>query len=75
MIGAATVGRESAWAAVEAQATRLAAVPVSRLFEVDPDRFDACSASAAGLLLDYSRQHVDANSLRALGALADAWCR
>ncbi len=68
----ATSRREAAWAAVAAQHTRLAGVHPVTLFERDPERFEHCSASAAGLLLDWSRQRIDAAALASLGALADA---
>mgnify|MGYP001046498630 CR=1 FL=1 len=42
------------------------------LFAADPQRFEHCSAQAAGLLLDYSRQRVDAEVLATLAALAEA---
>jgi glucose-6-phosphate isomerase len=46
--------------------------PVVRtLFERDPERFSHCSAQAAGLLLDYSRQRLDANLLSSFCTLAD----
>jgi glucose-6-phosphate isomerase len=46
--------------------------PVVRaLFERDPERFSHCSAQAAGLLLDYSRQRLDANLLSSFRTLAE----
>ena len=57
---------DAAWAAVAAQHGRLAGVPPAALFERDPERFEHCSASAAGLLLDWSRQRIDAAALSAL---------
>jgi glucose-6-phosphate isomerase len=51
-------------------ARRLAAIPVRELFAADPDRFHRCSREAAGLLLDFSRQRLDAPALAALVALA-----
>ncbi len=53
-------------------ARRLAAIPVRGLFAADPDRFRGFSREAAGLLLDFSRQRVDAEALAALAALAAA---
>jgi glucose-6-phosphate isomerase len=44
---------------------------VSMLFERDPERFTHCSAQAAGLLLDYSRQRVDGPLLSAFSTLAE----
>ena len=62
---------EAAWAALAQHRARLATQRTADFFE-DPQRFERCSVSAAGLLLDYSRQPVDASALAALGALADA---
>ena len=59
---------DAAWAAVAAQYARLAGVHHVALFERDPERFEHCSASAAGLLLDWSRQRIDAAALASLGA-------
>jgi glucose-6-phosphate isomerase len=60
------------WKDLEAQAQRLAAVHTKDLFAHDAARFDAFSCSAAGLLLDYSRQLIDAQVVSRLGGLADA---
>ncbi len=40
------------------------------LFAHDPDRFDRLSLEAAGLLLDYSKNRVDATTMRLLADLA-----
>ncbi len=53
-------------------ADRLAGVPVADLFAMDPDRFAAFSRELDGLLLDFSRQRLDAEALNALIRLADA---
>lgn len=63
---------DAAWAAVAAQHARLVGVHPVTLFERDAERFEHCSASAAGLLLDWSRQRIDAAALGSLGALAEA---
>ncbi|MBS0579586.1 MAG: glucose-6-phosphate isomerase [Proteobacteria bacterium] len=60
------------WAELAAQAERLSTTPVSELFNRDPARFDAFSREAAGLLLDFSRQRLDAPTLAKLCQLADA---
>jgi glucose-6-phosphate isomerase len=52
-------------------ASRLADVPVQELFARDPARFQAFSRELDGLLLDFSRQRVDAAALAALAAAAD----
>jgi glucose-6-phosphate isomerase len=62
----------AAWAALDRHAARLSGTPVRALFEIDAARFDACRCEAAGLLLDFSRQRVDAALMRDLGGLADA---
>ena len=62
---------EAAWAALAQHRARLVSHHTADFFD-DPQRFERCSVSAAGLLLDYSRQPVDAAALAALGALADA---
>ncbi|HKX59228.1 MAG TPA: hypothetical protein VJN00_07665, partial [Steroidobacteraceae bacterium] len=58
--------------ALAAQAARLAARPVAELFAADPGRFARFSREACGLLLDFSRQRLDAESLAGLAALAAA---
>ena len=62
---------EAAWAALAQHRARLVSHHTADFFD-DPQRFERCSVSAAGLLLDYSRQPVDAEALAALNALADA---
>ncbi|MBS0394646.1 MAG: glucose-6-phosphate isomerase [Proteobacteria bacterium] len=57
-------------ARLAAHAARLAAAPVRDLFATDPARFAALSREAEGLLLDYSRQIIDAPALGALVELA-----
>lgn len=47
-------------------------MPVRELFAKDPDRFAAFSRELGGLLLDFSRQRLDAEALNALVRLADA---
>jgi glucose-6-phosphate isomerase len=54
------------------QAARAAHLHTRELFAEDPARFDRFSAEGAGLLLDFSRQRVDARALGALVSLADA---
>ena len=70
--GSASSRLDAAWAELYTQHQRLAGVHPVTLFERDPERFEHCSASAAGLLLDWSRQRIDAAALSALGALAEA---
>src|SRR5688572_33490194 len=47
-------------------AHRLAGIPVRELFASDPERFARFSHEACGLLLDFSRQRIDAEALAAL---------
>jgi glucose-6-phosphate isomerase len=47
-------------------AARLAATPVAALFAADPGRFGRFSREACGLLLDFTRQRLDAPALEAL---------
>ncbi|MGH8285123.1 MAG: glucose-6-phosphate isomerase, partial [Steroidobacteraceae bacterium] len=62
----------SEWRALEAHAARLRARHTRDLVDQDPDRFERCSREAVGFLLDFSRQHIDADALTGLAALADA---
>ncbi len=57
---------------LRSQARRLAGVPVASLFAADPDRFRHFSREACGLLLDFSRQRLDAAAFDALTGLADS---
>ena len=51
--------RSAPWSELQAHARRLAGVATSELFERDPGRFERFSQAGAGLLLDFSRQHLD----------------
>ncbi|MCP5155362.1 MAG: glucose-6-phosphate isomerase [Ectothiorhodospiraceae bacterium] len=64
--------RREAWTALEQHATATAALRVQDLFAADAGRFSRMSASACGLLLDYSKHRVDAEAMTRLLALADA---
>ena len=55
---------------LESHARRLAGMPVRALFAADPNRFARYSREACGLLLDLSRQRLDAEALAALVNLA-----
>jgi len=55
---------------LEPHARRLAGTPVRGLFTADPERFTRFSREACGLLLDFSRQRLDAAAFDALLALA-----
>jgi len=64
--------RTAPWAALQAHAQRLAAIPVRDLFAQDPGRSEQYSCEGAGLLVDFSRQRLDQEALASLLALADA---
>ena len=59
-------------AGLEAHADRLRAVAVRDLSAADPQRFERFSIEAEGILLDFSRQVLDAGALSDLIALAAA---
>jgi glucose-6-phosphate isomerase len=61
----------AAWHELESLAQKFAAMPTRELFQHDPQRFAHCSAEAAGLAYDYSRQRVDASVVNGLVTLAD----
>jgi glucose-6-phosphate isomerase len=60
----------AAWRALEQTADALRRQRISALFEQDADRAARYSCEGAGLLLDYSKQRVDATALQQLFALA-----
>ena len=64
--------RTAAWAELAAHASRLSGVPTRELFERDPGRFERFSRESVGLLLDFSRQHLDEVVLAKLTELADS---
>jgi glucose-6-phosphate isomerase len=63
--------RTPAWQSLSEAADRLASVSIDSLFEESADRFSNFSVEAEGLLLDFSRQLIDANALTALLDLAE----
>ncbi len=63
--------RGPTWDALENHARRLGQVPVKTLFEGDPNRYPKLAREFEGLLLDLTRQRLDAVALDALGALAN----
>lgn len=62
----------AAWQALIAKRESIAALSLMTLFDNDPQRFEQYSLEAAGLLLDFSKQPVDAAILADLVALAEA---
>jgi glucose-6-phosphate isomerase len=61
-----------AFAALEAHRPAVSAVHLRQRFADDPDRFKTFSLSAADLLLDYSKNLIDAETMRLLVGLAEA---
>ncbi|CAA7620826.1 glucose-6-phosphate isomerase [Magnetospirillum sp. SS-4] len=62
--------RLPAWAALEARAASVGSWSMRAMFEADPDRFRRFSLSLDGLLLDYSKNRIDSDTLGLLEALA-----
>ncbi len=60
------------WADVREASERLRGVSLRTLFQRDPGRAEAMTLEAAGWVLDYSKNRVDAALLQRLVALADA---
>ncbi len=60
------------WQALQAHQQRLEGFSLSDFFAADPQRFEHCSLQACGLLFDFSKQYVKADTITALGALAEA---
>jgi glucose-6-phosphate isomerase len=61
----------AAWLALAERAKALERVSIKDLFAVDARRFEHCSVEAEGILLDFSRQALDARALESLLALAE----
>jgi glucose-6-phosphate isomerase len=59
------------WKALAAQEDAIFGRSIRALFDDDPDRFKTFSIEAAGLLLDYSKNHIDADTRELLTALAE----
>ncbi|HJR71549.1 MAG TPA: glucose-6-phosphate isomerase [Gammaproteobacteria bacterium] len=62
--------RTAAWRALAAHAQVIGRRPIQELFAADARRFERCSLEAEGLLLDFSRQLLDARALELLLELA-----
>ncbi|WP_340110444.1 glucose-6-phosphate isomerase [Pikeienuella sp. HZG-20] len=60
------------WAALERCAERLRGATLRQLFAADAGRFDRFSFRLDDLLIDFSKEKIDADALRALLALAEA---
>lgn len=63
---------ETAWDRVQGAAARLKPVHLRELFGADPARFDTLSARLDDMLIDFSKEKIDAPALDALLALARA---
>jgi len=61
----------AAWQQLTGLAARLRTTSTRELFAGNPRRFSQFSVEGAGLMLDYSRQRIDAQVLDALVALAE----
>ncbi|MCY4286283.1 MAG: glucose-6-phosphate isomerase [Thiotrichales bacterium] len=59
-----------AWGALQAHFPRVASEHLRDLFAGDPDRFERLSLRACGILLDYSKNRVTAETMDLLRALA-----
>ena len=59
------------WQVLAAHREAIAGQSIRALFDADPDRFKRFSIEAAGLLLDYSRNHITADTMALLIALAE----
>jgi glucose-6-phosphate isomerase len=60
----------SAWQRLEQHYQQACKTELQQLFEQDPGRAERYSLSAAGLTLDYSKNHIDSTTLDLLIALA-----
>src|SRR5262245_48865502 len=63
--------RTAAWRALTARAELLKDRSIKDLFAADAKRFERFSLDAQGILLDFSRQLLDADALKSLLALAE----
>ncbi|GGF22231.1 glucose-6-phosphate isomerase [Youhaiella tibetensis] len=59
-------GRKAAFAALETHKKRLNKTPMREMFAADPARFEKFSARAGDILLDYSKNRIDADVMAAL---------
>ncbi|MBP6103708.1 MAG: glucose-6-phosphate isomerase [Gammaproteobacteria bacterium] len=64
--------REKMWQALHAHQQRLVGLRIPDFFANDPQRFEHCSIQACGLLFDFSKQYVQAETITTLCALAEA---
>ncbi|WP_085317910.1 glucose-6-phosphate isomerase [Derxia lacustris] len=62
----------AAWQALRDHSAQWQDRPLVSLFERDPRRFDAFSLEAAGVFMDFSKNHVDATTVELLAELGRA---
>ena len=67
-----TDAMDAAWEALEREAARLRHRHLRDLFADDPTRFQMFSAALDDLLVDFSKEKIDDDALRALIRLAEA---
>ena len=60
-----------AWQALKAHHAAIEPVQMRRMFQDDPARFGKFSLQLGGLLFDYSKNRIDEETVRLLGALAE----
>lgn len=63
---------DQAWREIVSDADRLRPITLAELFERDPSRFGQFSLRDSGLLIDFSKEKIDGDSLGSLLALARA---
>ncbi len=64
--------RHAAWTALEAHHAQVGTATLKDMFAQDPKRGERMTLSAEGILLDYSKNRVNDETLKLLTALADA---
>ncbi|SFZ82589.1 glucose-6-phosphate isomerase [Devosia enhydra] len=64
------MGRKAAFAQLESHKDRVAKTTMRAMFASDPQRFSRFSAAHGDMLLDYSKNRIDAEALAALFAFA-----
>ncbi|MDP3483568.1 MAG: glucose-6-phosphate isomerase, partial [Sulfuricella sp.] len=62
--------RSKPWQALMTHQKALAKTHLRELFSADPKRFDKFSLKACGILLDYSKNRIDSETMTLLAALA-----
>jgi len=66
-----SAGRPAAWRALADHHAAIQGLHLRKLFADDPKRGERMTAEAAGVLLDYSKNRIDDETLRLLVALAE----